>query len=292
MMPNMRNLVYQMRRLCRDNRDGSFETQRKREQVLMHIARQLSGDLGFIHMNISSLKPRHVDALLEKWKSNSLSVSTLKARMSYLRWWSRKVDKLNVIAPNNSHYGIEDRTYSDSVSKAIAISDDDIDRIGDRYVRASIWLAREFGLRKEESIKINPSVADRENKIFLKPSWCKGGREREIPIRTGSQRAALDYAKSIAKLGALIPADRNYYQQRVRHETISRHCGLKRLHGLRHEYAQARYYEITGWECPQRGGPKRSKMNSWQRDVDKEARLTISRELGHNRIEIVANYIG
>lgn len=291
-IPGMKKLVFEMRRLCRANRDGSYETQRKRELVLMRVAHQLSGELGYIHMGVSSLKPRHVDALLKKWQSESLSIATIKARMSYLRWWSRNVNKQNVVAPTNSHYGIKDRTYSRDFSKAIDISDERIEKIEDHYVRASIMLAKEFGLRKEESIKIIPRAADDNNMLYLKASWCKGGRQREIPIRTERQRSALYFAKDIARSSALIPFNRNYYKQRIRLETVMRKHEMTRLHGLRHRYAQMRYKELAGWESPHRGGPKRSQMNTWQREVDKEARLTISRELGHNRIEIVVNYIG
>ena len=45
------------------------------------------------------------------------------------------------------------------------------------------WQAA-FGLRRAESIKIQPAWADRGNALVLRASWCKGGRERSIPMRT------------------------------------------------------------------------------------------------------------
>ena len=50
--------------------------------------------------------------------------------------------------------------------------------------RLSLRLQAAFGLRREESIKIVPSWADRGNSLALKDSWTKGGRQREIPTRT------------------------------------------------------------------------------------------------------------
>lgn len=36
--------------------------------------------------------------------------------------------------------------------------------------------------------------------------------------------------------------------------------GLNSLHGLRHQYAQQRYYELTGWKSPAEGGPSKEML--------------------------------
>ena len=64
------------------------------------------------------------------------------------------------------------------------------------------------------------------------------------------------------------------------------------MHGLRHSYAQNRYEELTGWNCPAVGGPDAKSLTSEQRNTDRQARLTISQELGHNREQITAAYLG
>lgn len=50
------------------------------------------------------------------------------------------------------------------------------------------------------------------------------------------------------------------------------------MHGLRHAYAQQRYLELTGWPCPQAGGPSKGALTGIQRQSDHKARLTISTE--------------
>jgi hypothetical protein len=55
------------------------------------------------------------------------------------------------------------------------------------------------------------------------------------------------------------------------------------MHGLRHAYAQNRYEELTGWKCPAAGGPETKALTPEQHELDHGARLTISRELGHER---------
>ena len=64
------------------------------------------------------------------------------------------------------------------------------------------------------------------------------------------------------------------------------------LHGLRHAYAQERYEELTGWECPATGGPDSKSLTSEQRALGQEARLIVSQELGHERGQVTVAYLG
>ena len=64
------------------------------------------------------------------------------------------------------------------------------------------------------------------------------------------------------------------------------------MHGLRHAYAQARYVALTGWKAPAAGGPRRRSLGPAKRRIDKAARTTIARELGHGRLEVASVYLG
>ena len=64
------------------------------------------------------------------------------------------------------------------------------------------------------------------------------------------------------------------------------------MRGLRHAYAQQRYEELTGWKSPAAGGPAAKSLSSEQRKLDREVRLIISRELGHQREQVTAVYLG
>ena len=48
----------------------------------------------------------------------------------------------------------------------------------------------------------------------------------------------------------------------------------------------------TGWAAPAAGGPRSRDLTPGQKAIDREARLTISRELGHEREQITAVYLG
>ena len=287
----MRDLNHQLKQLCRRNRDGSYATQRDRERMLSLIADQLH-TLGYRGMNVRSLKPKHVEALLNHWRQEDLSVGTLKNRMAALRWWAQKVDRQNVIARSNGHYGIAERNFSGNGSKAKTVGETDLNKVRDPHARMSLELQRAFGLRREEAIKFSPRYADKGDHLMLKASWTKGGKARTIPVRTPDQRDVLNRAHRLAGGGSLIPSARNYRQQLRVYERHTANAGLSKLHGLRHQYAQDRYEGLTGWKAPAAGGPPARALGVEQRALDRQARRTISQELGHERAEIVRVYCG
>ena len=197
-----------------------------------------------------------------------------------------------MLARDNAHYGIPDRQYVTNVSKAQMLNQVDLSRISDPYVRMSLELQRAFGLRREEALKLRPREADRGDRLVLKASWTKGGKAREIRIDTTAQRKVLDRAKQLAGQGSLIPAERSYIQHLKVYERHTANAGLHKLHGLRHAYAQQRYQELTGWTAPAAGGPTRKVLTLSQQALDREVRLRISQEMGHEREQITSVYLG
>jgi len=286
----VRDLNYQLKQICRRNRDGSYSTQAKRFHHLMMMANQLH-ELGFQGMTARSLKPKHVDALVKHWMEQELAVGTIKNRMSVLRWWAEKVAKQNVIARSNEHYGIPDRQFVSSTSKATGVTVQALGKITDPFVRMSLELQQAFGLRREEAIKFSPGFADRGDHLTLKSSWTKGGKERDVPVRTPEQREVLRRVHQLAGHGALIPSERNYVQQLRVYERQTANAGLSKMHGLRHAYAQRRYEELTGWKSPAAGGPVTKVLSPGQKVLDRQARRTISEELGHCREQISSVYL-
>ena len=287
----MKDLNYQLSKLCRDNRDGGFSTQATRSRLLDLIANQLQ-ELGFRRMQPKSLKPKHVDALLTHWRNQGISVGTLKNRLSALRWWAKKVNKPSIIARDNGVYGIGKREYVAKESKAQALDDKKLSLVSDPFVNLSIRLQAAFGLRREEAIKFKPNYAVQDDHIKLKSSWTKGGRARTVPITNAEQRRLLEDIKALAGGGALIPPHLNYVKQLHRYEKQSAKAGLSHLHGLRHSYAQRRYFELTERVCPVAGGLPSKELNPEQRALDQNARVAISSELGHTREDITAVYLG
>ena len=172
----MRDLNYQLKQLCKRNRDGSYSTQANRARMLNQIANQLH-EMGYRRMTTRSLKPKHVDALVKRWLSEGMAAGTVKNRMNCLRWWAAKVDRRNVVARSNDFYGIPERQFVSNDSKAVIVDENALSNVKDDYVRMSLELQRAFGLRREEAIKFMPGYADQNDRVRLKASWTKGGKD-------------------------------------------------------------------------------------------------------------------
>ena len=287
----MRDLNHDLKRLGERNRDGSFQTQHDRESILSLVANQLA-EGGFKHLRAQGLRTKHVEHLVARWHADGISAGTFKNRMSALRWLAEKIDKQNIVARDNAAYGIADRRHVTNDSKATVLEADKLAKVSDPYTAMSLRLQEAFGLRREESIKIRPEWADRGDHLMLKASWTKGGKERAVPFTSETQRAVLNEAKALAGAGSLIPTEMKYVDQLNRFKAQTARAGIDHVHGLRHAYAQRRYEELTGWKAPAAGGPSSKQLSPEQKAVDRELRLIISRELGHEREQITAVYLG
>ena len=286
----MRQLNFDLKRLQERHREGGFVTRRDRSFALAQAANALH-DLGFRRLRAAGLRRKHVNALVREWRRQGISTGTLKNRMAHLRWWARHVERPGVVGSNADH-GIGNRTYVTNRDKSRALDPERLALVRDPHVRMSLRLQAAFGLRREEAIKFMPSYADRGGSVALKAAWTKGGRAREIPVWNDGQRAVLDEARRLAGGGALIPGGRNYVAQRKVYEKQTKAAGLARMHGLRHGYALSRYANLTGWKAPAAGGPRRRSLSAGRRRVDNAARLAVSRELGHGRMEAANVYLG
>ena len=286
----MRQLNFDLKTLQARHREGAFLTRRDRSYALNQAADMLHA-LGFRRLRATGLKRKHVNALVAEWQRRGLAVGTVKNRMSALRWWAEHVGHPGGVGTNAAH-GIGERRYVTNEDRSQRLDADKLARVSDACVRMALELQAAFGLRREEAIKFAPAYADYGDRVRIKASWAKGGRAREIPIWREGQRAVLDAARRLAGGGALIPGGRNYLGQRKVYEKQTQAADLARMHGLRHAYAQARYEALTGWKAPAAGGPRRRSLGPAKRRIDKAARMTIARELGHGRIAVVAQYCG
>ena len=150
-----------------------------------------------------------------------------------------------------------------------------------------------FGLRVEESLKIQPHLADAGQ--YLHVIKTKGGRERVVPILTDEQHQWIEQCKAIAsyKHSSMIPEGVSYKTYRKRFNKCCEKASINKLHGLRHHYAQQRFATIAGFPCAVKNGPTRSAMRMEQRRMNKIARLIVSQELGHSRVHSITSlYLG
>lgn len=268
----------------------SYATIADKKQILKLFSYDLV-DKGYKLRDVSGLKQKHLAIVLENWKSKGLSTATLKNRASALRFLCQRINKPNLMM-SNDQLNLGKRHYKPIINRAI--ENPDFSKISNPHVRISLELQRVFGLRREESLKIKPFLADKGEQLQLMPTWCKGGRGRFIPIQTEEQRHWLEEAKKLVGRydASLIPEKKTYIQQRAVYEKQAYRAGLKNLHGLRHAYAQRRYFEMTNMQAPICGGLKSSELTKTQKELDFKARMSLTEELGHSREQITVNYLG
>lgn len=168
------------------------------------------------------------------------------------------------------------------------------EKLGER-AGAVVEVAREFGLRSKEASLLNAQKALYEAQkygLVRIVDGTKGGRGREISIHSTTQVQALyraAHAQGDAK--ALMPGDQNWKgwregELRAARELVQEHTGGGGLHDLRAAYACERYAQLTGHSAPCAGG------QILDRAKELEVRLTISHELGHNRVDVTSEYLG
>lgn len=255
----MDNLAYDLKNIVKSDRTGSRQTQADRARMLQACARDLR-KAGFRLPSAQSLKPKHVDRLVSNWKEQGLKAGVIKNRMAVLRYWAKKVNKASVVYRTNDAYGIKRRSASD-VNKAQRLNLDKVEQLPCKRMQLATRMCAAFGLRIEEALKFQPRLADKGDKIALKPSWTKGGRYREIPVHSDRHRALLNEVADTVGDGSLIPDDKNYIQHRKAFEYQTLKAGMNNLHGLRHNYAQYRYKQIVGRPCPKAVGTTNNSAN-------------------------------
>lgn len=166
---------------------------------------------------------------------------------------------------------------------------------------AIVQLARATGMRLREAILADlPRLkheAEQYGKINIQDG-TKGGRSgasapRWIKVDDHISEA-LRYAEQVSPDGSrnLLAANESYldYQKgivRPVRDILHMH-NLKGFHELRATYACERYEQITHYPAPINGGS----CYQLDRRLDQDARVKISYELGHGRIDVVSAYIG
>lgn len=168
-------------------------------------------------------------------------------------------------------------------------------------------LQREFGLRFEESAKLDAAraltQAERSGTVRILDG-TKGGRLRIVPLtRPEPQLAALRAAARVqGEHHSLIPAAQSYAAFRGAAYREIAATGIH-FHGERHSYAQERYQTLIGAPCPVVAGVSHRAHHPYlsqalqistadARERDHAARLQIALEMGHGRIDVTNSYLG
>lgn len=165
-------------------------------------------------------------------------------------------------------------------------------------------LARYAGLRHEESRKADPLHTVRRDGTLEITEGTKGALHRWNANAYPEAREALHALVEFRdpKYHNTMQAAESAWEAkayRMLHEVgIGRNLEAgASFHGLRHAYAHDRYHDMTGFDCPAKGGTIEAAQavagEGW-RALDREARDTLKTELGHgmDRDAVISLYVG
>ena len=196
------DLKHSIINILKHNKDGSFKTQAVRKERLLLVVEQLAED-GYKIRHIRQLQLKHVKFLVNRWLVQGLSAGTIKNRMTDLRWVMEKVGKESMIPQSNAKLNIPKRQYVTHQDKSIELSEGDLSKITDMNTKLSLILQREFGLRREESIKIRINQAVVGNELCLQGSWAKMAGLGKSRLFTQANGKLLSKSKRLwVKVGA------------------------------------------------------------------------------------------
>jgi len=182
------NLMEQVNKIFRHNRQGSFKTKERYLESMKRFCKFLAEKYRL--EKLANTAPKHIYAYVEHMQSIGLSASTIKTDLSAIRQYHDQLpNPKHRSLPDNKElnlkrrsFGKVDRTWSNRefnymLSKAWDAGREDY--------AAVIYIGRYVGLRIHECFRIDTATAEKalkENAITIKG---KGGKIRSVPIHDG-----------------------------------------------------------------------------------------------------------
>lgn len=281
----------------------SEKTSTERSKCIQLCFRELAS-AGYKFEDPRSFANRHMKYLVEKWEADNLSASTIQNRVSIMRIFARWIGKPGMIGTAEHYVKNPDsaiRTYAADRDKTWMGNGIDPNAIlaevsaEDVYAANQLKAIMAFGLRRKEAICLHPHIADRGSYLSVSDG-TKGGRARTVPVDTPFKRQVLDELKQFVKTttGHLGQPNKRLQSNMRRLSYLMEKFGLTKnesgvtLHGLRHQYLNDRFEEITGELSPIRGG----EITDANWHAVQNAALVCAEEAGHARISITTAYFG
>lgn len=281
------NLLAQLDKLKRHNRQGSYKTRERYYEAMRRFCGYLAE--AFKLQKLSNIAPKHLHAYVKHMQAKGLAASTIKTDLAAIRFWHDKLSDPRCRLPANEQLRLErrsfgkvDRTWPDA---AYARMLEICRRKGRADYAATLCIARYTGLHIHECFRIDTAIAEkalREKAITIKG---KGGKVRRVPLPENAGEALAKLLASTprgqklfvpegATTGAAIKGLQAFLRA---HREEARDGGPPlplHSHGLRHGYAARAYKTLRA-----RGLG------------DADARKRVSRLLGHNRPEVTEIYL-
>ena len=293
----------------------SHKTRQERAQFLRRFFRDLKQKAGFKMVpDPRNLGQKHIHAMVQVWQQAHLAPATIQTYLSFLRGLAMWMGKHGFVR-KPSHYGLSLEEYQrhEAARRDKSWSAQGIDAKAviaevckfDVRVGASLRLMSAMGLRRKESVQFRPfqhvmpfseTGLPEDQQQADRYAWVKGkgGRVRWIPMSSPEQLAAVEFAQGVVDSRDAHMGDprRDLKRNLRRLDYVLEKFGITlrergaTAHGLRHEVLNDVYEDIAGVPSPVKGGGPASP------ELDRAARLAVSRLAGHARARAADAYLG
>lgn len=283
------NLVAQLDKLARHNRQGSFRTKERYYEAMKRFCHFLAEE--YCLQKLANISGKHLTAYILKLQADGKSASTIKTDLAAIRFFHDKIANPKYRLPTNAELSVElerrrfggaDRTWSSREFNLFLITC--INDAHEDYT-AIACLSYYAGLRIHECFRMDMAMAEqalRENALTIKG---KGGKIRTVPIND-TIHIELQKLLAVTPRGHKlfvpdnVPTDiaiKRFQQylisvrSQIQDENRTTHLTH---HGLRHTYAARTYQELI------------------QQGISPlEASYRVSRLLGHERHDVTRIYL-
>ena len=249
---------------------------------------------------LANIQDKHLVEYVIERQNELKSAATIKNDLAAIRYFHNQIPNTRYALSSNqtlserySEFNLERRRFGGIDRRPTNKEYYDLVELAKNTQNPSmayiVILAREAGLRVHEAVRLNRSDAEKAIKLKLLTVKGKGGLIRDIPLNEVAINALAISIKNIARGEKLfVPLNQKAHQviQRVqdfiknnRYKVIdslnTRPKGIEiTMHSFRHAYAKHHYdnFIVIGYS-------------------EEEARLKVSRLIGHNREDVTNIYL-
>lgn len=287
MSKHLDNLIAQLDRLARHNRQGSFRTRRRYYEAMLRFCRFLAGRYRL--ERLANIAPKHIFAYVEFLQAGGKAPSTIQTDLAAIRFFHDLMPDPRYELPGNSElllqrrtFGGVDRTWSAPefnrmLMCALAAGRED-------YITI-LYLGRYAALRIHECFRIDTATAAKAVKEAALTIKGKGGLVRTVPLNIilldrlklhleatpRGQKLFVSNGvpthREIKSFQSFLAANRLYAQDSGSDRPMT-------FHGLRHTRAAEWYVEFVK-----------------QGQTPYQARKAVSQLLGHGRDDVTRIYL-
>lgn len=281
------NLMTQVDKLHRHNRQGSFKTRARYYEAMQRFCRFLAD--AFRLERLANIAPKHIYSYATHLQEGGKATSTIKTDLAAIRFYHDLIPNARYELPSNTDlnlqrrkFGEVDRTWSEAeLNRMLACAT----KAGKEDYVSIFYLGRYAGLRIHECFRIDTATAAKAVKEKALTIKGKGGLVRTVPISNFLVSHLHFHLARTSRGHKLFVPDGKQTHEAIKelqvfiwtYRTIAQDPDSTRpmtFHGLRHTYAAEQYQKFI-----------RTGRSPY------EARLAVSKLLGHGRDDVTRIYL-